>query len=102
MLTNYNLVADSADAQKYLKGYHSSTGVATACLRATETHNMCLESMLEEDLKTILTKNQLKIVNYKLQGFKNIEIARIFGLCPASITKRLAKIKKVIREYLTK
>jgi len=55
--------------------------------------------LLYEDLKKGLTEEQLIIIKYKLEGYKNTEIARKLKVCPATITKRMFTIKKKIKRY---
>ena len=55
---------------------------------------------LNDDLKHILTKAQIYIVKQKLMGEQNIDIAKKLNVCPATITKRMQKIKVILRKYL--
>jgi len=58
-----------------------------------QTLNFCLE-----DLKRILSNRQWKVVKLKSKDYINIEIAKELGVCPATITNDLKKIRKNILE----
>ena len=56
-------------------------------------------NLLYEDLQKYLTEEQLLIIQYKLEGYKNTEIAKKLKVCPATITKRMYEIKNKIKRY---
>jgi len=56
-------------------------------------------NLLYEDLRERLTPEQLSIIKYKSEGYKNTEIAKKLKVCPATITKRMYIIKKKIKRY---
>ena len=57
-------------------------------------------NLLYEDLQKGLTEEQISIIKYKDEGYKNTEIAQKLKVCPATITKRMYTIKKKIKRYL--
>jgi len=59
------------------------------------------ESLMLTDFKDLLSKEQYKILRYKMQGFMNVEIANFLSVCPATIGKRVAEIKKIVKGYIT-
>ena len=50
------------------------------------------------DIATYLTDRQMVIVKMKLKGYKNIEIAKEIGVCPATITQEFYRIRKRLIE----
>lgn len=52
------------------------------------------------DLKEYYSNEQIVIIKYKMKGYKNIEIAKKLEVCPATITKRMKDIRKILRGYL--
>jgi DNA-binding NarL/FixJ family response regulator len=56
--------------------------------------------LLYDDLKEWCTEEQLRIIKYKMKGYKNIEIAKKLNVCPATITKRIMDIKTILKGYL--
>ena len=56
--------------------------------------------LLYDDLKEYCNEEQLRIIKYKMKGYKNIEIAKKLEVCPATITKRMKDIRKILRSYL--
>lgn len=52
------------------------------------------------DLEEYYSAEQIVIIKYKMKGYKNIEIAKKLSVCPATITKRIKDIKKILRGYL--
>lgn len=59
-----------------------------------------LESLFFDDLETLFNPTQLRVVKLKMEGYKNIEIAAKLECCPATITKHLFVIKKVLRKSM--
>ena len=53
------------------------------------------------DLHDKLTKREFFILKQKLSGYKNIEIAKQYQVCPATITKDIKKIQVILKEYLS-
>jgi len=52
------------------------------------------------DLALFFGETNLKIIRFKMDGYKNIEIADKLGCCPATITKHMAEIKATIKEKI--
>jgi len=62
-------------------------------------YSVNLFGLLLDDLRNLLTPTQFTVLTYKEKGYKNIEIARKLGVCPATITKRIKEIRAILREY---
>ena len=56
-------------------------------------------SFLLEDIEQFTTERQFRIIKFKLQGFKNIEIAERLRVCPATITCDFYRIRNNLKFY---
>jgi len=58
------------------------------------------DDLFFDDLKAIFNHREVSIIKLKMDGYKNIEIAKKLKCCPATITKHMVEIKNTLREMV--
>lgn len=63
------------------------------------SENQILDSFVLEELKELLTDEELIILNLYTQGLRNTEIAWMLGFNPSTLNVKIHRIKQRIREF---